>query len=185
MGTGFMAFGLTMILRPGSVRANFDRFADYWKQGRELASPQDATLGIALQLALAAPGRTAPELAGNDNQHWNPRHQFTRFISQKTAQACSLWSDVASEVHKEPEAISMCSQNSWSCFSSRGKSLLQDHAVQSYLPSFHRRLFSIFNEIARMNCLLYLVNSASRSTSVVPSKTEEINTTPIAVIGCS
>jgi hypothetical protein len=33
MGTGFMAFGLTMILRPGSVRANFDRFTDYWKQG--------------------------------------------------------------------------------------------------------------------------------------------------------
>jgi hypothetical protein len=33
MGAGFMAFALTMILRPGSVRANFDRFADYWKQG--------------------------------------------------------------------------------------------------------------------------------------------------------
>ena len=33
MGTGFMAFGLTMILRPGSVRPNFDRFTDYWKQG--------------------------------------------------------------------------------------------------------------------------------------------------------
>ena len=33
MGTGFMAFGLTMILRPSSVRANFDRFTDYWKQG--------------------------------------------------------------------------------------------------------------------------------------------------------
>lgn len=32
MGTGFIAFGLTMILRPGSVRANFDRLADYWKQ---------------------------------------------------------------------------------------------------------------------------------------------------------
>jgi len=33
MGVGFFAFGLTMILRPASVRANFDRFADYWKQG--------------------------------------------------------------------------------------------------------------------------------------------------------
>jgi len=33
MGTVFLAFGLTMILRPSSVRANFDRFADYWKQG--------------------------------------------------------------------------------------------------------------------------------------------------------
>ena len=33
MAAGFMAFGLTMILRPSSVRANLDRFADYWKQG--------------------------------------------------------------------------------------------------------------------------------------------------------
>ena len=33
MGAGFLAFGLTMILRPASVRANFDRFADHWKQG--------------------------------------------------------------------------------------------------------------------------------------------------------
>ena len=33
MSAGFLAFGLTMILRPGGVRANFDRFADYWKQG--------------------------------------------------------------------------------------------------------------------------------------------------------
>lgn len=33
MGIGFLAFGLTMILRPDSVRANFDRFADRWKQG--------------------------------------------------------------------------------------------------------------------------------------------------------
>jgi hypothetical protein len=33
MGTSFMAFGLTMILHPGSVRANFDRFANYRKQG--------------------------------------------------------------------------------------------------------------------------------------------------------
>jgi hypothetical protein len=33
MGLGFFAFGLTMILRPDRVRANFDRFADYWKQG--------------------------------------------------------------------------------------------------------------------------------------------------------
>ena len=33
MGTGLMALGLTMILHPGSVRANFDRFADYRKQG--------------------------------------------------------------------------------------------------------------------------------------------------------
>ena len=33
MGAGFLAFGLTMILRTGGVRANFDRFADYWKQG--------------------------------------------------------------------------------------------------------------------------------------------------------
>ncbi len=33
MGVGFLAFGLTMILRPGNVRANFDRFADSWKQG--------------------------------------------------------------------------------------------------------------------------------------------------------
>jgi hypothetical protein len=33
MGMGFFAFGLTMILRPDRVRANLDRFADYWKQG--------------------------------------------------------------------------------------------------------------------------------------------------------
>src|SRR5579864_6985528 len=33
MGTGFMAFGLTMILHPSIVREYFDRFADYWKQG--------------------------------------------------------------------------------------------------------------------------------------------------------
>lgn len=33
MGVGFLAFGLTMIFRPGNVRANFDRFADSWKKG--------------------------------------------------------------------------------------------------------------------------------------------------------
>lgn len=33
MGLGFFAFGLTMILRPDRVRANFDRLADSWKQG--------------------------------------------------------------------------------------------------------------------------------------------------------
>jgi hypothetical protein len=33
MGAGFLAFGLTMILRPGYVRANFDRFADSWEPG--------------------------------------------------------------------------------------------------------------------------------------------------------
>jgi hypothetical protein len=33
MGAGFLGFGLTMILRPGHVRANFDRFADSWKPG--------------------------------------------------------------------------------------------------------------------------------------------------------
>ena len=33
MALGFFAFGLTMIFRPESVRANFDRFADYWKRG--------------------------------------------------------------------------------------------------------------------------------------------------------
>lgn len=33
MGVGFLAFGLTMILRPANVRANFDRFADSWSQG--------------------------------------------------------------------------------------------------------------------------------------------------------
>jgi hypothetical protein len=33
MGAGFLAFGLTMVLRPGYVRANLDRFADSWKQG--------------------------------------------------------------------------------------------------------------------------------------------------------
>jgi hypothetical protein len=33
MGIGFFAFGLTMILRPDSAKANFDRFADRWKQG--------------------------------------------------------------------------------------------------------------------------------------------------------
>jgi len=32
MGLGFFAFGLTMILRPDRIRANFDRFADYSKQ---------------------------------------------------------------------------------------------------------------------------------------------------------
>ena len=33
MGAGFLAFGLTMILRPDLVRSNLDRFADSWKQG--------------------------------------------------------------------------------------------------------------------------------------------------------
>jgi len=33
MGAGFLAFGLTMILRPGYVRANLVRFADSWKPG--------------------------------------------------------------------------------------------------------------------------------------------------------
>jgi hypothetical protein len=33
MGIGFLAFGLTMILQPDNVRANFDRFADSWKPG--------------------------------------------------------------------------------------------------------------------------------------------------------
>ena len=33
MGTGFLALGLTMILRPGNVRATLDRFADSWMQG--------------------------------------------------------------------------------------------------------------------------------------------------------
>jgi uncharacterized protein YjeT (DUF2065 family) len=33
MGAGFLAFGLTMVLRPGGVRATVDRFADRWKQG--------------------------------------------------------------------------------------------------------------------------------------------------------
>jgi len=33
MGLGFVAFGLTMILHPDRVRENFDRFADYWKEG--------------------------------------------------------------------------------------------------------------------------------------------------------
>jgi uncharacterized protein YjeT (DUF2065 family) len=33
MGAGFLSFGLTMVLRPGSVRANFDRLADHWKEG--------------------------------------------------------------------------------------------------------------------------------------------------------
>jgi hypothetical protein len=32
MGLGFLAFGLIMILRPADVRANFDRFADSWKE---------------------------------------------------------------------------------------------------------------------------------------------------------
>jgi hypothetical protein len=32
-GTGFLAFGLFMILRPNTVRENLDRFADRWKQG--------------------------------------------------------------------------------------------------------------------------------------------------------
>jgi hypothetical protein len=32
MGLGFFAFGLTMILRPANVRANFDRFANSWKE---------------------------------------------------------------------------------------------------------------------------------------------------------
>ena len=32
MGLGFVAFGLTMILRPAAVRANFDRFANSWKE---------------------------------------------------------------------------------------------------------------------------------------------------------
>jgi hypothetical protein len=31
MDAGMLGFGLTMILRPGSVRALFDRFADSWK----------------------------------------------------------------------------------------------------------------------------------------------------------
>ena len=33
MGAGFLAFGLTMILRPSDVRGSLDRFADSWKQG--------------------------------------------------------------------------------------------------------------------------------------------------------
>jgi uncharacterized protein YjeT (DUF2065 family) len=33
MGLVFVAFGLTMILHPNRVRENFDRFADYWKEG--------------------------------------------------------------------------------------------------------------------------------------------------------
>jgi len=33
MGAGFLAFGLTMILRPDHVRGKLDRFADSWKQG--------------------------------------------------------------------------------------------------------------------------------------------------------
>jgi hypothetical protein len=33
MGSGFLVFGLTMILRPGNVGVNFDRFADKWNQG--------------------------------------------------------------------------------------------------------------------------------------------------------
>ena len=33
MGLGFFAFGLTVILRPGNVRANFDKFANSWKEG--------------------------------------------------------------------------------------------------------------------------------------------------------
>lgn len=33
MGAGFLAFGLTMILRPSAVRARMDHFADSWKQG--------------------------------------------------------------------------------------------------------------------------------------------------------
>jgi len=33
MGAGFLAFGLTMILRPGNVRGKLDHFADSWKQG--------------------------------------------------------------------------------------------------------------------------------------------------------
>jgi hypothetical protein len=33
MGVGFLGFGLTMILRPEKLRANFDRFADSSKQG--------------------------------------------------------------------------------------------------------------------------------------------------------
>jgi hypothetical protein len=32
MGGGFLAFGLTMILRPGKVRGKMDGFADSWKQ---------------------------------------------------------------------------------------------------------------------------------------------------------
>jgi hypothetical protein len=32
MGVGMLGFGMTMILRPASVRASFDRFADSWKQ---------------------------------------------------------------------------------------------------------------------------------------------------------
>ncbi len=33
MGLGFFAFGLTMIVRPGAVRVNLDRFADSGKDG--------------------------------------------------------------------------------------------------------------------------------------------------------
>jgi hypothetical protein len=32
MGLGFLTFGLTMILRPANVRANFDRLANSWKE---------------------------------------------------------------------------------------------------------------------------------------------------------
>ncbi len=44
-----LGFGLTMILRPGSVRANFNRFADYSKQeAGQLAPIQVASLRLRL-----------------------------------------------------------------------------------------------------------------------------------------
>jgi hypothetical protein len=33
MGIGFLGFGLMMFFRPCNVRANFDRFANNWKEG--------------------------------------------------------------------------------------------------------------------------------------------------------
>jgi hypothetical protein len=33
MGTGFLAFGLIMILMPAKLRAQVDRFADSWETG--------------------------------------------------------------------------------------------------------------------------------------------------------
>ena len=52
MGLGFLAFGVTMILRPENVRDNFDRFANSWKQ--DSWHPYKLRLAGALTIACAA-----------------------------------------------------------------------------------------------------------------------------------
>ena len=53
MGIGFLAFGLTMILQPDNVRANFDRFADSWKPGSSASATRMPSWALRLAGAIA------------------------------------------------------------------------------------------------------------------------------------